>query len=113
MNKLKRSVLWYENHSPERYFFETIAFGVFNELFQKSDNQNLQSILKNQMHPAKSRKLDKSTFLGQKKRYENQHNCINFRISYGGRGWIRTTEAISSRFTVCPLWPLGNSPILS
>ena len=34
-------------------------------------------------------------------------------VAFGGRGWIRTTEAISSRFTVCPLWPLGNSPILS
>ena len=29
----------------------------------------------------------------------------------GGRGWIRTTEAKSSRFTVCPHWPLGNTPI--
>ena len=37
-----------------------------------------------------------------------------FRISeivflYGQR-WIRTTEASCSRFTVCPLWPLGNLP---
>ena len=31
----------------------------------------------------------------------------------GGRGWIRTTEARRNRFTVCPLWPLGNSPIWS
>ena len=31
----------------------------------------------------------------------------------GGSGWIRTTEGIASRFTVCPLWPLGNSPILN
>ena len=31
-------------------------------------------------------------------------------VLLGGRGWIRTTEAESSRFTVCPLWPLGNSP---
>ena len=29
-----------------------------------------------------------------------------------GRRWIRTTEASCSRFTVCPLWPLGNLPIL-
>ena len=29
----------------------------------------------------------------------------------GGRRWIRTTEAGSNRFTVCPLWPLGNPPI--
>ena len=29
----------------------------------------------------------------------------------GGGRWIRTTEGSASRFTVCPLWPLGNSPI--
>ena len=28
----------------------------------------------------------------------------------GGGGRIRTIEAKRSRFTVCPLWPLGNSP---
>ena len=32
---------------------------------------------------------------------------------FGGRGWIRTTEAESSRFTVCPHWPLGNTPIFT
>ena len=31
--------------------------------------------------------------------------------SFNGRRWIRTTEASCSRFTVCPLWPLGNLPI--
>ena len=31
----------------------------------------------------------------------------------GGGGWIRTTEAKRNRFTVCPLWPLGNSSICS
>ena len=31
----------------------------------------------------------------------------------GGRWWIRTTEGEASRFTVCPLWPLGKSPILN
>ena len=35
-------------------------------------------------------------------------HTLNF---FGGRGWIRTTEAESSRFTVCPHWPLGNTPI--
>jgi hypothetical protein len=29
----------------------------------------------------------------------------------GGGWWIRTTEGEASRFTVCPLWPLGKSPI--
>ena len=32
---------------------------------------------------------------------------------FGGRGWIRSTEAESSRFTVCPHWPLGNTPIFT
>ena len=40
-----------------------------------------------------------------KKRYLR----ISF-LLYGGR-WIRTTEGGASRFTVCPLWPLGNSPL--
>ena len=31
----------------------------------------------------------------------------------GGGGWIRTTEAIRNRFTVCPLWPLGNPSKMS
>ena len=31
----------------------------------------------------------------------------------GGSGWIRTTEVSDNRFTVCPLWPLGNAPILN
>ena len=30
-----------------------------------------------------------------------------------GWRWIRTTEAICSRFTVCPLWPLGNPSKIS
>ena len=29
----------------------------------------------------------------------------------GGRGWIRTTEVDDGRFTVCSLWPLGNSSL--
>ena len=31
--------------------------------------------------------------------------------AFGGGERIRTTEARRNRFTVCPLWPLGNSPI--
>ena len=30
-------------------------------------------------------------------------------LFFGGSGWIRTTEAKRNRFTVCPLWPLGNA----
>ncbi len=31
--------------------------------------------------------------------------------TFGGGEWIRTTEVVDNRFTVCPLWPLGNSPM--
>ena len=34
----------------------------------------------------------------------------SIRTFSGGGGRIRTIEAKRSRFTVCPLWPLGNSP---
>ena len=37
-------------------------------------------------------------------------NYANIKLMSGGR-WIRTTESTANRFTVCPLWPLGNSPI--
>ena len=40
-------------------------------------------------------------------------NRYFFKYRSGGGRWIRTTEGIASRFTVCPLWPLGNSPIFS
>ena len=29
-------------------------------------------------------------------------------ILFGGGGRIRTSEGRTSRFTICPLWPLGN-----
>ena len=31
---------------------------------------------------------------------------------FGGGGRIRTSEGCASRFTVCPLWPLGNPSVL-
>ena len=36
-------------------------------------------------------------------------NAFAFRF-FGGQGWIRTTEVVDGRFTVCSLWPLGNLP---
>ena len=42
---------------------------------------------------------------------EDRKRTQLFSCVLGGGRWIRTTEGIASRFTVCPLWPLGNSPI--
>ena len=33
----------------------------------------------------------------------------SYKVKFGGGEWIRTTESVANRFTVCPLWPLGNS----
>ena len=44
--------------------------------------------------------------------YRNRAPQMWCPVSGGGR-WIRTTEVTDNRFTVCPLWPLGNSPIFS
>ena len=54
------------------------------------------------------------SFLSPKKTKNPNPSPIGNRFGFflfGGRGWIRTTEAESSRFTVCPHWPLGNTPI--
>ena len=45
--------------------------------------------------------------------YQTQDPSSRMGLVFGGGRWIRTTEGIASRFTVCPLWPLGNSPIFS
>ena len=36
---------------------------------------------------------------------------FSYSIKSNGQRWIRTIEASCSRFTVCPLWPLGNPSI--
>ena len=41
------------------------------------------------------------------KKIEHRHSLR----SIGGGRWIRTTEVSDNRFTVCPIWPLWNSPI--
>ena len=37
-------------------------------------------------------------------------DCFRNRLFSGWSGWIRTTVDIVNRFTVCPLWPRGNTP---
>ena len=39
-------------------------------------------------------------------------STLNYLYPNGWR-WIRTTESTANRFTVCPLWPLGNPSILA
>ncbi len=53
----------------------------------------------------------KKTPVFKKNHPENTKIPDAFASGIGGGRWIRTTEGIASRFTVCPLWPLGNSPI--
>ena len=52
--------------------------------------------------------LSKLVDFGAKKNTNHPKRVIGI---FGGGRWIRTIEGIASRFTVCPLWPLGNSPI--
>ena len=65
----------------------------------------------------KSAKPITSRLCGYKK--DHAIDCLNKQFTlrgvfhFGGSWWIRTTEALSSRFTVCPHWPLGKAPIFS
>lgn len=49
----------------------------------------------------------------RKRCFKNKKPCRTLVLQgfCGGSWWIRTTEALSSRFTVCPHWPLGKAPI--
>ena len=44
---------------------------------------------------------------------QNKNRASFDTLSLGGRWWIRTTEVVDNRFTVCPLWPLGKPPIFT
>ncbi len=58
-------------------------------------------------------RLDTLAFESTLSHFSKKDDTFRYRLnSYGGRGWIRTTEVTDNRFTVCPLWPLGNSPTL-
>ena len=61
------------------------------------------------------RTLAKSRLSNPPSKYPYQPKKTSLRMSFlvGGGRWIRTTEVVDNRFTVCPLWPLGNSPIFS
>ena len=43
--------------------------------------------------------------------FDKKKECFSalYIVKNGGGRWIRTIEVGDSRFTVCPLWPLGNS----
>ena len=58
---------------------------------------------------------------GTRTRDPNLGKVVLYQLSYfrillashlrlSGRRWIRTTEVVDSRFTVCPIWPLWNTP---
>ena len=59
-------------------------------------------------HVSKRPRFESTTVFTPNKR--DIHTEVSF---IGGGRWSRTTEGIASRFTVCPIWPLWNSPILT
>ena len=52
----------------------------------------------------------KRQFLSKHPRTQQKKHFIRSAL-VGGGCWIRTSEVVDNRFTVCPLWPLGKSPI--
>ena len=61
------------------------------------------------------RHVSKSRLSNPPPAFRQSKKDIPFGMSFrfGGRWWIRTTEVIDDRFTVCSLWPLGNPSTLS
>lgn len=44
---------------------------------------------------------------------KQKNSILTDAVNFGGRWWIRTTEVIDDRFTVCSLWPLGKPSIFN
>lgn len=61
------------------------------------------------------RHVSKSRLSNPPPAFRQSKKDIPFGMSFrfGGRWWIRTTEVIDDRFTVCSLWPLGKPSIFS
>ena len=63
-----------------------------------------------------SRRKEKVWYQGaalliQRREIKNSQVKISGSLEYSGWRRIRTFEGIASRFTVCPLWPLGNPSV--
>ena len=75
------------------------------------------------MPPEKKKVGDKENYLTDAAIYGKNRTYVRYErkkqrtvktvLCVGGGGWIRTIEVEDNRFTVCPLWPLGNSPIFT
>ena len=52
-----------------------------------------------------------AALLIQRRGIKNSQAKIPGNLEYSGWRRIRTFEGIASRFTVCPLWPLGNPSV--
>ena len=52
-----------------------------------------------------------AALLIQRRGIKNSQVKISGSLEYSGWRRIRTFEGIASRFTVCPLWPLGNPSV--
>ena len=61
------------------------------------------------------RHVSKSHLSNPPPAFRQSKKDIPFGMSFrfGGRWWIRTTEVIDDRFTVCSLWPLGKPSIFN
>ena len=61
------------------------------------------------------RHVSKSRLSNPPPAFRQSKKDIPFGMSFrfGGRWWIRTTEVIDDRFTVCSLWPLGKPSIFN
>ncbi len=88
----------------------TFACGEVGQIFLGGlDNRHFASQNRKSLQPPCSAGAgrDGSAYYPSQK---EKHQPERVGVFLGGRGWIRTTEGEASRFTVCPLWPLGNSP---
>ena len=73
----------------------------------------MNTLQHNKKEQAKTCSIHKLNTMKKNKKIECSSLKSVMNTRNGGQGWIRTTEVVDGRFTVCSLWPLGNLPILT
>ena len=81
------------------------ASALSTELFPRDFRENLAGVLA-------SANCESELSFASRKPSAKTHGTSACDLRRSGCGWIRTTEVEDSRFTVCPIWPLWNTPFV-
>ena len=107
LGSLAMSAILFGGSKLPRRVFQADVIAEWHRL----GNLNISAMQDFDLHAISPRRKSTMHSQNSQRSHQAKERCFRIALLLGGGRWIRTTEGIASRFTVCPLWPLGNSPI--